>query len=259
MFVGWSRGPAGSVDFVDQQPNVHINSGMSLYAVWQQELINYEFSRYGTTVNGISGGNTNYDGIADPSISYVPAVNGYDLNTGAQFNGSSSYIAIPNQPLTDYTSSYTIGMLFNTQHAGGVLLGYQDIAVPAVTLDYQARGGGGDAPTYSVPILYVGSDGKLNASMYVNELSGNLTISSSAAVIDNAMHMVELIVTSNWSPNIASMNLILDGVWQGAQNYSGTFNGLSMSYNQLGVGYYNGGWNYFNGYIQAFGMVVGPN
>src|SRR5207248_409522 len=95
-------------------------------------------------------------------------------DTAAGFNGSSSWVALPNTQafIQDF------GLWFKTTTAGGVLLGCQS----------QAPGTTG-TPADAHPLLYIGSNGKL----YGENWDGIYTpMSSSSTVTDGKWHFAVL-------------------------------------------------------------------
>ncbi|MGH2689558.1 MAG: LamG-like jellyroll fold domain-containing protein, partial [Actinomycetota bacterium] len=124
----------------------------------------------------------------------------------------------------------TVEAWFKTS-APGVVVGMQNTAYPAVPSSY-------------VPVLYVGTDGKLRGEWWQGALT---PITSATAVNNNAWHHAVLVSTGT------SQTLYLDGVAVGT--LAGTVNNLDMSYAQIGAGYttsYPGvgaGWGHFSGSI----------
>ncbi|MDQ4121851.1 MAG: cohesin domain-containing protein [Acidobacteriota bacterium] len=161
------------------------------------------------------------------------------VNSAWRFNGSNSYIAIPNSTFRNYygeSLDYTFELWFKTG-TKGVIVGRQG----ADKNPYDAQLFG-----YS-PMIYVHQNGKLHVNMFTN---GNLTISPNR-VDDNQFHHVAIVFTRNGN----SRTTYLDGV------PLGTFNGDVRSVSnydkfQFGTGYvYEGtmggmnGWFNFNGII----------
>src|SRR5262249_12323028 len=109
----------------------------------------------------------------------------------------------------------------------GVLAGYQANAFPVASGNY-------------VPVLYVGTDGKLRGEFYMGSAS---PITSAAAVNDGAWHHVALVASAN------TQSLFLDGTLVGT--LAGTINHLDMVNNYIGVGQ-TGGWPAGNGSYFGF-------
>lgn len=142
--------------------------------------------------------------------------------TAAGFNGSSSYVSIPNNAILTSGSNddIAIGMWFKTTATGEVLFDYQDQPI-------------GTKPGLYSPSLYVGSDGLLNGEFYDG---AGMPMSSPSPVNDGAWHFVMLT-----SDNTAE-RLYLDG----SQVDYRTSPGPALDYNEfpyvsLGAGYISSG------------------
>ncbi|MGW4116132.1 HNH/ENDO VII family nuclease [Actinosynnema sp. NPDC004786] len=117
--------------------------------------------------------------------------------TSARFNGTTSFVKLPNNTIGT-RSSLTVELWFKTgSTTGGVLLGTSATAQPTGP----ATGGG-------VPILYVGTDGKLYGHFWNNNVAGIVT---SAQVNDGNWHHVVL------SGAVDRQTLYLDGTAVGTQ------------------------------------------
>ena len=132
--------------------------------------------------------------------------------TAATFNGTSSRVDLP-KGVVKKTRDGAVELWFkaSTTGTGGPLLGYQDKAF-------------GTAPTRGVPVLYVGTDGKLRGQF------GNAAIApvaSPAAVNDGRWHHVVL------SSMGATQTLYLDGVRVGQT--IATLDHALLTFNQLGA------------------------
>ncbi|MBT2231543.1 LamG-like jellyroll fold domain-containing protein [Nonomuraea sp. NEAU-A123] len=103
----------------------------------------------------------------------------------ATFNGTSSYLRMPYN-ITDDTTYAAVGMWFKTTKAG-VLYGAQ-----MNTLE-DSRG---PLPWGFLPMLYVGTDGKLHGQLADDGSCGGM--SSTAAVNDGAWHHVVLTSSGTW-------------------------------------------------------------
>lgn len=154
--------------------------------------------------------------------------------TAAAFNGTSSYVTLPNSLVTG-AQYLSIGMWFKTSTAGGILFDEENQPFGSST-----------TPTNATPSLYVGTDGKLHGQWYVGSIS---QVVSSATVTNGAWHLAVLSGAGN------TQTLYLDGVAQGS--VSGTINNLAQSYTYVGGGYSSAawpqqpaaGWNHFTGSI----------
>ncbi len=164
-----------------------------------------------------------------------------NIDGGAVFNGSSSYVTIPPASYVGYpTTGSTTSFLQTTEvwfksAASGVILG-QD--------DGTAEGG---LPNGWVPGLYLDSNGKLRASLYYHGVA-SLQIVSPARYNDNNWHHAVDVY------NNGTETLYVDGVAVGSQTvaeyaYSSTYQYF------LGTGYTpgwskgNSGWLYWNGVL----------
>ncbi len=205
--------------------NLHNNS----YSV-HGRVLRYSFD--GQNCADLSG----YGRDGMPTDMTFPNVSG--SNYAASFNGATSYVAIPNNVVSPLTN-YTVRMKFKTNGGKGVLLGYQ----------LKAVGEDNWAAAY-VPMLYIGSDGKLYAGDYHN-LNGKTQVVSAAAVNDNQWYDVAIAFTNNDKFRVyLNGNFIGDQPWQELNPVT-----VPMPYNQLGVGYStlwaNAGdeWQYYTGWI----------
>ncbi|MEU7827460.1 LamG-like jellyroll fold domain-containing protein [Nonomuraea sp. NPDC049129] len=140
----------------------------------------------------------------------------------ATFNGTSSYVRMPYN-ITDDTTYAAVGMWFKTTKAG-VLYGAQ-----MNTLE-DSRG---PLPWGFLPMLYVGTDGKLHGQMADDGSCGSMT--STAAVSDGAWHHVVLTASGTWQ------GMYLDGAIVGSR-----FNQVKatrLPNASIGAGYVNtSGW-----------------
>lgn len=182
------------------------------------------------------------DGIVVGTATYSPGASGQAIcftNTNVA-NGTTvqNYLTLPNDLIKNRGSNFTISLRFKTSTYGAIL-GYQNAAV-------------GGAKSQWVPILYVQSDGKLNANLWQGSI---LNVTSTNRVDDGNWHKVE------FSAAPGSITVYIDGVLVGTS--TGTINHLSMSFNQLGAvtteGLWTGdpidGWFGFNGCIDEFIIV----
>ncbi len=239
IFAGWATSPTGGVVYNDKQSMTMGSSDVALYAVWTASsslLIHYDFGSQ--NCNDTSGNNIN--GTAS-NISYVSDGSG---GYAASFNGSSSYITLPNNTVSNHTS-FTIMMNFKANPGNyGSLFGYQNAPV------------GSTIPTIDqfIPMIVIRSDGKLYGSLWNG--SASIEVISSSTVNDGNWHTVYFSVQPN------SIRLLLDGAVVGTG--TGTVNNLSMFYNQIGTSFpqraympdansaANISWYWFNGLIHDF-------
>jgi RHS repeat-associated protein len=161
----------------------------------------------------------------------------------ATFNGTSSYVSLPNSLVTG-AQYLSISMWFETTSTGGILFDEENQPFGSSTL-----------PSNATPSLFVGTDGKLHGIWY----TGSTTqIVSSSTVTDGKWHLAVLSGAGN------TQTLYLDGVAQGS--VSGTINNLAQSYTYVGGGYSSAvlpqqpaaGWNHFAGSIADVGSYTRP-
>ncbi|MFF3911464.1 LamG-like jellyroll fold domain-containing protein [Streptomyces sp. NPDC001848] len=168
--------------------------------------------------------------------------------TAAGFNGSSSYVALPNLNLGN-SSSQSVSLWFKTSTASaGVLFSYSDMPIePSAT-----QGN-------FTPALYVGSDGKLNGLFWYG--STTTPITTSASVADGKWHHV--VLAGSWT----AQTMWLDGKQAGTAGGYGSFGFTGnmpwlFTHPYLGTGYLGSTWpdephqnsstiyaTYFNGSI----------
>ncbi|MGZ3142267.1 LamG-like jellyroll fold domain-containing protein [Lentzea chajnantorensis] len=127
----------------------------------------------------------------------------------ASFNGTTSAVALP-QGLIKKSREVTVELWFKTG-AGGPLVGAQNTPL-------------GTAPANTVPVLYVGTDGKLRGQFWHGAVD---PITSTAAVNDNRWHHVALTSTVNrqW--------LYLDG--QPVGDRTGTIDNSTLTHVLVGA------------------------
>ncbi len=152
-----------------------------------------------------------------------------------QFDGSN-YVSLPNGLVDGSEPSETLEARFQTT-SDGVILGYQS-ASP-----------GTDPYNGWVPMLYVGTDGKLYGGSFVTQYNSIFQVSSTTTVNDGHWHDVALVVDGAGQ----SMTLYLDGQLVGST--VGSLQYIPDSFNQIGMGYTDGwaatpgGWYGFVGQI----------
>ncbi|MQS15923.1 DNRLRE domain-containing protein [Streptomyces kaniharaensis] len=177
---------------------------------------------------------------------YAPAVKpgttgvfGPGDGRAAEFNGTaSSYIDLPT-PILQTRTELAAELWFRT-------------AGPGVLLSTQSEPMGAN-PYNTVPVLYVGSDGKLRGWFY--GITGG-SITSAGAVTDGSWHHAAI------SAAQGTQSLYLDGTLVGTA--SGTPNHLNMNRTYLGGGYVgnapggNGGWSWLTGQIDEVAFYQHP-
>ncbi|USN45872.1 MAG: right-handed parallel beta-helix repeat-containing protein [Candidatus Woesearchaeota archaeon] len=153
----------------------------------------------------------------------VPGKRGTALN----FDGTNDHLRITDRLVRNNTE-ITFMTWFKTS-ANGVILGYQNTAYPT-------------NPANWVPIIYVGTDGKLRGEYWIG---GQNPITTAGTVNDSQWHHVALVGETT------TQRMYLDGVYVGTLN--GAINHLSMNYNHIGIGFgtswpnAGAGWFAFNG------------
>lgn len=144
-------------------------------------------------------------------------------STVANFDGTSGYADFVNDPNTTGDAfvvdggNQSVGLWFKTSTPTGVLAAYQ--------VDDLASGA---APTAWVPMLYIGSDGKLRGE-YWDGAANPLT--STGTVTDGKWHFVVLSATN------AAQSLFLDGTQIAARSGTPKFNNANLNqHGQFGAG-----------------------
>ncbi|MFJ5268379.1 LamG-like jellyroll fold domain-containing protein [Streptomyces sp. NPDC088358] len=147
--------------------------------------------------------------------------------TAAQFNGTSSDIALPKNTGND-TDSGALSLWFKTSAGPGVLYSYASQPI-----------GSGQAAGFYTPSVYVGTDGKLNAEFWYS--GGINPIVTTASVADGKWHHVVLSAAGN------SQTLYVDNAKIGSRTgtvsiQSAVAFGKNQSFNYLGTGFLGGNW-----------------
>ncbi|GEM_PF-4432139 len=195
-------------------------------------LASYEFE---DNANDSSGKDNH--GVIRGSLAYAEGYNG----KAAVLDGSSAYIELPMNILRNQTD-FTFSLRFKTSD-NGALLGYQN----------QAAGSELNGVREWIPLLYVGTDGKLRASFY--DGSGTHTIVSDSAVNNGEWHQAVLSVSTNL------VRLYIDDQYVG--EITAPVKHLNMSYNQLGVADNlsyspsNNGWFFYKGLLDDVRLQTG--
>jgi RHS repeat-associated protein len=198
-----------------------------------------------TAVNQVKGGTATYSNVTQ-GLTGGPFSDAWVDG----FNGSSSYLALPNGLIG--AGNQSVSLWFNTTATDGVLL--SSSAAPAA---------GTSTTTAFTPNLYVGQDGHLNGEF----VYGNAPIASGARVNDGKWHNVVL------AAGTSDQELYLDGQLVG--KVSGTITGGSaggQGYDYIGTGFLGHLWpdqphysssdpagytSYFNGDIAEVAFYPG--
>ena len=242
VFAGWSTVSGGAMNYADGQEYTMGSGDVTLYAVWRESddlIAKYTFDEQdcSDTSNLLIPFDKRNNGTSY-NVSYTSDGNG---GYAASFNGSSSYIKLPNSILVNNTT-FTVMMRFKVEDGQkGSLLGYQNTTVGTGT---------SPSPDQFIPIIMVCSDGKLLGELWTS--GGDLQVFSTKTVDDGNWHTVYFSASAN------SIALYLDGELLGTR--AGTVKPLSMIYNQIGTSFgrardpeYNSDtWYYFEGLVDNF-------
>ncbi|MEU6642708.1 DNRLRE domain-containing protein [Saccharomonospora sp. NPDC046836] len=194
-----------------------------------------------TAASEVPGFWGNIDGTASDVAFGQPGPLTGSPTTAAGFDGSSSYVQVPDD-LVRNSAYASVELWFKTTTAG----------VLFSTSNYLP---GAANPGGSMPVLYVGTDGKLHGHFWNSQVTG---IVSPNAVNDDQWHHVVL------SAAYDTQTLYLDGAAVGTQ--SGTLVNIDP-YNFIGVGAVNdrawpakpaGTWSYFTGQIAEAAFYQHP-
>ncbi|WP_435212544.1 DNRLRE domain-containing protein [Streptomyces sp. bgisy034] len=160
-------------------------------------------------------------------------------DTAATFNGTTSYVQLPDKLVTD-TPYLTAELWFRTT-GSGVLLSYQDHTLEEATTGKYT------------PALYVGTDGKLRGEFWNGAAA---PITSSGTVNDGAWHHAALTAAGN------TQTLYLDGAKVGSA--TGEITQYDQRFVYLGAGYWSnwpataGTTGYFTGDIDEAAVYSRP-
>jgi RHS repeat-associated protein len=137
--------------------------------------------------------------------------------TSASFNGTSGYVSLPKNLITDSTY-LSVGLWFKAASGkSGVLFSYQSASITA-----------GSAP-HHVPALYIGTDGKLHAEFWNGSTD---PMSTSSTVTDGKWHYAVLTAAGT------TQSLYLDGAK--AASMSGTIDQQDNNFDYIGAGFWSG-------------------
>ncbi|MFB7609975.1 LamG-like jellyroll fold domain-containing protein [Streptomyces gardneri] len=142
-------------------------------------------------------------------------------NKAVSFNGTSSYVELPESTLTPSTV-LSVELWFKTDTPNGVLVGFQDDPL------------GPTHPTVYNPVLAVDSAGKLRGA-FEKANGGLVPITSTATVTDNTWHHAAL--TSSGT----GQTLYLDG--QAIGTLAGPVSHSTKTYTYLGGGFTDQSWD----------------
>ncbi|MFI6154414.1 LamG-like jellyroll fold domain-containing protein [Kitasatospora sp. NPDC051170] len=181
-------------------------------------------------------GNGIYAGAVKPGTT---GVFGPGDGHAAEFNGTdTSYVELPT-PILQTTTELAAELWFRTG-APGVLLNIQSQPM-------------GTAPYTTVPVLYVGADGKLRGMFF--GING-APIASAGSVTDGSWHHAVI------SAEKGTQSLYLDGALAGSA--AGAPSHLTMNRTYLGGGWTgtlpggNGGWSWLTGQIDEVAFYQHP-
>jgi hypothetical protein len=143
------------------------------------------------------------------------------FSTISQYDGSTTYVAPPAGLIPSSATSASISIWFKTTTPDGVL----------VSVQADALSSGSTTPDDYNPVLYVGSDGLLQATWWPAP-----QLASKAPVDDGLWHHAVLTDTGG------TETLTLDGVVQGTASGSAEFSYASSTHLAFGAGYIGGAW-----------------
>jgi RHS repeat-associated protein len=151
----------------------------------------------------------------------VPGPLGGSSETAGSFNGSTSYVSVPNDLITDSTD-VSVGLWFKaaSSTADGVLFSYDTDAV---------TNSSGSA-AHHVPLLYIGTNGELYGEFHNGSTA---PIHTSTSVADGNWHYAVITASST------TQSLYLDGTQVGSP-LSGQVSQLDMAADTVGAGFWNG-------------------
>lgn len=199
---------------VNASTNNSITSGLA--GLWS---FDGKDMNWGTGTAFDRSGSANNGSLINMSTSSSPAIG--KIGQALKFNGINGFVNLPDNLIKNNTV-ISLSLWFKTSSTGG-LFGYQDVAIPG-------------APAAYVPLMYVGTDGKLRAEFW---MGASTPITTSGTVNNGAWHHAILVGNTN------TQSLYLDGAF--VASLSGTINHLTMSKNQIGaaneVGWPSGGSN----------------
>ncbi|HEY9392176.1 MAG TPA: LamG-like jellyroll fold domain-containing protein, partial [Mycobacteriales bacterium] len=166
-------------------------------------------------------------------------------DTAATLNGTSSYVELPDGTVKkSRDAAVEVWFKASLTGSGGPLVGYQDKALT-------------DTSTVGVPLLYVGTDGKLHGQFWTGTVA---PITSTKSVNDGLWHQAVLSVMGS------TQTLYLDGKVTGTA--TGGVDASLLTVNQVGAAYATSpgswpGWGttsrrYFRGTIDEVSLYAHP-
>jgi RHS repeat-associated protein len=170
------------------------------------------------------------------------ATNLTDLSTATTFDGTTGRVNLPDNTIVNLGGNVTVEAWFKTTGTG-IIVGMTNTAF-------------GTTPTQAVPVLYVGTDGKLHGGMWTN--TGPPTMTSPNAVNNGTWHHVALVAATPAPYTQTTQTLYLDGAPVGAYAPANTvLTPLQMKNTFIGAGYWAGwpaaptspAWDSFNGSV----------
>ncbi|MEU1481185.1 LamG-like jellyroll fold domain-containing protein [Streptomyces sp. NPDC005760] len=164
----------------------------------------------------VNGGDGTYNNVT-LGVTGPFAAKDSTANTAASFDGTTSYVSVPDDLLHSDTKR-AVGIWFKTS-TPGVLVGDQSVVVDGATA----------ASGSWTPVLYVGSDNKLHGHWWSVSGSGSADFGSTGTVTDSAWHYAVL------SSDGSTQTLYLDGTRQ--DTFSGTPADQSNTLTYLGAGF----------------------
>ncbi|WP_410814556.1 LamG-like jellyroll fold domain-containing protein [Micromonospora sp. 067-2] len=202
-------------DSTSQYANAVANAGP--YSYWRLTEAAGATTAASSVLGNAGVDNARYTDVALGQPAALPG----STATTAGFNGTSSYVQLPGNLVSD-GQYQSVSMWFKTTTPNGVLFSYQGEPITK-----------GTTPGNYTPSIYIGSDGKLRGSFWNGFPS---PINTDVTVTDGAWHHVVLAGAG------VTQKLYLDGVDRGtlggtiAQVPGGSANVL------VGAGFVGGGW-----------------
>ncbi|NUS09891.1 MAG: Teneurin-1 [Streptomyces sp.] len=179
-----------------------------------------------TAVDETRGGNGTYNAVT------LGAAGPFSDQKAATFNGTSSYVKVPDTVTGDTSASAELW--FKTTHGTAILLNSQSGPI-------------GGTVSSTTPQLWIGSDNKLHGGFYTT--SGSVQLGTTGTVTDGKWHHVLLSATPT------AQTLYLDGVQAATKTGTAALSNSARSTAYVGAGTTGSGWAglttgtvaYFNG------------
>jgi RHS repeat-associated protein len=203
-------------DYTSQYANTVLNAGP--YSYWPLDEAPGASIAASKVLANAGVDNARYNNVALGQAGGRPG----STATTAGFNGTSSYVQLPGNMITD-GQYQSVSMWFRTTTTNGVLFSYS--ADPVTN---------GSTPGNYTPALYIGSDGRLRGQFYQGDSS--VPITSDIAVNDGGWHHVVLAGAGD------TQTLYLDGAAKGS--LAGTIASWPGGANNVdvGAGFIGGAW-----------------